>query len=191
VTPASAIILRGCALATAYVDDEWVSDLLGLLVLRGAAGHPQRFVTQALCAPLASGALDTLGARHRVGDASATAQLYLLAEELTRRDVLKRVHATLDVAPEQAAQRDAVLAADKRRTQARRADPRPRTHRADLTRLVRAEIAPTLREAGFDGGRALTFLRTAPDHQAAVLIGVQRGQATVLLGVCYGPFAAD
>lgn len=191
VTPANAVILRGCALATAYVDDGWVPDLLGLLVLRGAASHPQRFVTLALCAPLASGAVDSLGLRHQAGEAAATTQLRLLADEVTRRDVLKRVHAALDVAPEQAAQRDAALAADKRRARARQADPRPRTHRADLTRLVRAEIAPALRDAGFDGVRGLTFLRNARDHQACVLIGVQRGQATVLLGVRYGAFAAD
>ena len=65
VSPGNAVLLRGAALATVYVDDaDRMAPLLGHLVLRGASRHPQPFATSAQCAPLASGALEALATRH-------------------------------------------------------------------------------------------------------------------------------
>ena len=195
VTPGNAVLLRGAALATAYVDDpvlvERFVPLLGLLVLRGAARHPQRFVTVAQCAPLASGALEALVSRHATGDRRATEQLRLLGEDLTRRDLLKRLHAALGTDPVAARQQNARVAEEKRRVQARKGNPLPKRQRADLARLVRAEVAPTLREAGFAVPRGMTFLRTQEGHQDAVVIGVNDGLAEVRVGLRRGPFPAS
>ncbi|GAA2122281.1 hypothetical protein [Nocardioides bigeumensis] len=195
VTPGNAVLLRGAALATAYVDDPELVDslipLLGLLVLRGAAQHPERFVTLAQCAPLASGALEALISRHATGDPRATEQLRLLSEELTRRDLLKRVHAALGTDPVAAGEQDVRVAEEKRRVQARQANPLPRRQRADLVRLVRAEVAPALREAGFENVRGMTFVRTLDRHQDAVVIGVDDGLADVRVGLRRGPFPQE
>ena len=189
VSPGNAVLLRGAALATVYVDDpDRMAPLLGHLVLRGASRHPQPFVTVAQCAPLASGALEALVIRHEGGEAAATDQLRLLAEDLTRRDLLKRVHAALGTDPEVVRALDAAVAEAKRRETARKANPLPKRQRADLTRLVRAEVAPLLRTAGFDAARGMSFCRTLPDHQALVTIGLNGGPAEVLVGLRRGAF---
>jgi hypothetical protein len=194
VTPGNAVLLRGAALATTYVDGpaeivDTLVALLGHLVLRGASRHPQRFITLAQCAPLASGALEALVVRHERGEAEATAQLRLLADELTRKDLLKRVHAALQIDPAAAKEREFAVNSEKRRAVARAANPLPKRQRADLVRLVRAEVAPTLREAGFAGGRGMTFVRTQERHQDAVVVGVNEGLAQVWVGLRRGEFA--
>ena len=105
VSPGNAVLLRGCALASRYVDAEWMAGVLGRAALRGAASHPERWVTTALCAPLAGAAIDTLGVRRDHGDRGAREQLELLGGEITRRDLLKRVTDALAAVPGDAAAR--------------------------------------------------------------------------------------
>lgn len=99
VSPGNAVLLRGCALAARFVDGDHVAGLLGLVALRGGMSHPEQWVTTALCAPAAGAAIDTLGVRRDSGDREAGRQLGLLSNEITRRDLLKRVHAALAAAP--------------------------------------------------------------------------------------------
>ena len=99
VSPGNAVLLRGCALAARFVVGDHVAGLLGLVALRGGRSHPEPWVTTALCAPAAGAAIDTLGVRRDSGDQEAGTQLGLLGGEITRRDLLKRVHAALAVAP--------------------------------------------------------------------------------------------
>ena len=99
VSPGNAVLLRGCALAARFVDGHDVAGLLGLVALRGGLSHPEQWVTTALCAPAAGAAVDTLGVRRDAGDAEADRQLGLLRDEITRRDLLKRIHAALGEDP--------------------------------------------------------------------------------------------
>ena len=78
VSPGNAVLLRGCALAVRFVEADHVAGL---------------------CAPAAGAAIDTLGVRRDSGDEEARRQLGLLSHEITRRDLLKRVHAALAGAP--------------------------------------------------------------------------------------------
>ncbi|MGH3507865.1 MAG: hypothetical protein ACRDO2_11745 [Nocardioidaceae bacterium] len=95
VSRSNAVLLRGAAVSTQYVDEPWVAPLLGAVALRGAARHPEQYVTEALCAKATSGAIEALAARMAAGEAESERQLRLLVTEITRGDIRKRITAVL------------------------------------------------------------------------------------------------
>lgn len=87
-------IVRAAVWATGVLPDEsWPADLLGVLARRGAAHNGAPGFPEALALKVASAAVDTLAAR---GGEEDQRVLRELAEDLQRRDLLKKVTAALD-----------------------------------------------------------------------------------------------
>lgn len=185
VSRANAVVVRGAALASRYVDAAWVTPLLGQVVLRGAASHPQRFVTVALCAKAAAGAVDALEARSRAGEAAAREQLEQLFGELTRRELLKRVAAALGTPEDELRRRAREVGRAKDQVQAAQASRAPRRAQSALGRVTRTQVRPALLAAGFTAGPGQSFWRRGATSVVGVRLGVADTAAVVTLAVWF------
>jgi hypothetical protein len=138
-------LVRAAVLATRLLPtEEWVPEVLGVLARRGAAAGG---TTESLCLSVASAAVDTLVVRGAPADRAVLEQLL---EDLSRRDLVKRIGAALGQVAE-AAERDARLRREKAAAVRRKADPEPRRTRAEVDALLRRHLFPTLRRLGFRG----------------------------------------
>lgn len=171
-------IVRATVLATQRLADEpWVPGVLGVLARRGAATSGLPGMTAALALKVAGAAVDSLAARGAPADRAVLEQLL---EDLTRRDLVRRVGAALG-RDEEAARRDEELRREKAAAVRRKADPAPRAARAAVDALIRRHLAPTLRAAGFTGaGR--TLRRPHDDRVDLVVLGSSEGHLFVTYG---------
>lgn len=195
-SPGNEDVVRAAVLAARHVDlaqGHWAPRLLGFLARRGAATPPGS--TQALALKVAGAAVDTLAARGGAADREVLAELF---EDLTRRDLVRRVGAALATATGQEStpgdvpviDLGAVQARDEelRRAKAaevrRRADPGPRRAREEVDRLLRTHVVPALRAAGFTGsGR--TWRRRHPDRVDLVHLGSAGEDVALTYGVWF------
>ena len=182
VAPANEAFVRGAAWATADVDEPWVVGLLGRLALRGAAASPHPKVTTALCHPAASAAIEALAS---IGTPDAHAELRTLLGEMRRRDLLKRVAAVLGEPLEATLARDERVRREKRRLVHATADPEPKERRRAASQFVRNELAPMLRDAGFDDSAGRTFWRRLGDRVEMLHGRAHTGGLTLELGIWF------
>lgn len=182
VAPANEPFVRGAAWTAADVDEPWVVGLLGRLALRGAAPSPHPKVTTALCHAVASGAIEALAT---IGSASAHAELRMLLGEMRRRDLLKRVATVLGEPLEATLARDDRVRREKRRLVHATADPEPKQRRRAAAAFVRRELAPTLRDAGFDDSAGRTFWRRLDDRVEMLHAKAHAGGLTLELGIWF------
>ena len=174
--------VRGAAWATVDVDEPWVVGLLGRLALRGAAPSPHPKVTTALCHAVASGAIEALA---ELDTPAAHAELRSLLGEMRRRDLLKRVASVLGEPLETTLARDERVRREKRRLAHVTADPEPKERRRAATQFARNELAPTLRDAGFDDAAGRTFWRHLDDRVERLHAKAHRGGLTLELGIWF------
>lgn len=148
-------VVRAAVIAARWLtEEEAPSRLLGDLARRAAATRPPG--TESFALRVASAAIDTLADR---GDEADRAELERLLEDLTRRDLVKKIGAMLGAdAAARARDRDAVIATEKARIVRAKADPIPKLLRADVDRELRENVDGTLRELGFRK-RGRTWLR--------------------------------
>lgn len=139
-------VVRAAALTARWLTEQEVpASLLGVLARRGAATRPPG--TESLALRVASACIDSLAARG--GDADR-AELGRLLEDLTRRDLVKKIGAALGAeATAVARDRDAVIAKEKARIVRAKADPLARLLRADVDRELRESLDETMRALGF------------------------------------------
>ena len=171
-------LVRAAVLATRVLGDEgWVPGVLGVLARRGAATSGAPAMTEALALKVASAAVDSLAARGTPADHEVLEQLL---EDLSRRDLVRRVGAALG-RDEEAARRDEELRRVKAAAVRRKADPGPRQARAAVDALLRAHVTPVLRERGFTGtGR--TLRRFHGDRVDLVSLGSSENHLSVTYG---------
>jgi hypothetical protein len=161
-------VVRAAVFATRELPDEdWVPELLGILARRGAATSGVPGMTGALALSVASAAVDTLAARAAPADVAILGELF---EDLTRRDLVKRVAKHLELDEEVAIRRDRELRRTKAAAVSRKADPAPRQARAAMDVLIRRHFAPILKQRGFNA-RGRTFRRVCPDRVDVIAIG--------------------
>lgn len=160
-------------------DEEWVPGLLGVLARRGAATSGVPGMTGALALSVAGAAVETLAARSTPED---LAVLHELFEDLTRRDLVKRVAKHLGLDEEVAIRRDRELRRAKAAAVSRKADPAPREARAAMDVLIRRHFAPLLKHHGFNA-RGRTYRRVCPDRVDVIAIG---STGLDRFGVSYG-----
>jgi len=182
VAPPNEPFVRGAAWATVDVHEPWVVGLLGRLALRGAAPSPHPKVTTALCHAAASGAIEALA---EIGTPAAHAELRTLLGEMRRRDLLKRVAAVLGEPLEATLARDDRVRREKRRLVQVTADPEPKERQRAAAQFARNELAPTLREAGFDDASGRTFWRHLDDRVERLHAKAHRGGLTLELGIWF------
>ncbi|MEV4738037.1 MULTISPECIES: DUF4304 domain-containing protein [unclassified Microbacterium] len=139
-------VVRAAALTARWLtEEEMPAALLGVLVRRGAATRPPG--TESLALRVASAGIDSLVARD--GDADR-AELKLLLEDITRRDLVKKIGAALGAEGVAVARdRDALIAKEKARVVRAKSDPLPRLLRADVDRELREHLDDTMRALGF------------------------------------------
>lgn len=171
-------VVRAAVIATRCLPaDRWVPGLLGVLARRGAATSGRPGMTASLALKVASAAIDTLAVRGTAGDREVLAELL---EDLSRRDLVRRVGDALGQ-QSQAAARGETLRREKAAAVRRKADPAPRRARAEVDVLLRRHVAPELRRLGFRGtGR--TWRRFHDDRVDVVSVGSSAG----LLRLSYG-----
>jgi hypothetical protein len=182
LTPANEVLARGATWATADVHARWVVPLLGQLALRCAAPSPHPAVTTALSHAVASGAVEALAL---VGTDEARTELRVLLGEIRRRDLLKRVAALVEEAPEDTAARDERIRREKRRDVQRKASLEPKERQRLASAYVRRELAPVLRAAGFDDSASRTFWRALEDRVERVHCKAHAGGLTLELGIWF------
>jgi hypothetical protein len=182
VAPPNEPFVRGAAWATADVDEPWVVALLGRLALRGAAPSPHPKVTTALCHAVASGAIEALA---QIGTPAAHAELRTLLGEMRRRDLLKRVATVLGEPLEVTLARDERVRREKRRLVHATADPEPKERQRVAGQFVRSELAPMLRDAGFDDSAGRTFWRRLDDRVERLHAKAHKGGLTLELGIWF------
>ncbi|MFJ4174661.1 DUF4304 domain-containing protein [Microbacterium sp. NPDC089696] len=172
-------VVRAAALTARWLTEEEVpAALLGVLVRRGAATRPPG--TESLALRVASASIDSLVARG--GDADR-AELGRLLEDLTRRDLVKKIGAALGAEGAAVARdRDALIAKEKARVVRAKSDPVPRLLRADVDRELREHLDETLRGLGFrKDGR--TWRRDRGDRVDVVNFGSSGPWIAVRYGV--------
>jgi hypothetical protein len=169
-------LVRAAVLATEELREEpWVPEVLGILARRGAAVSGVPGMPLALALKVAGAAVDTLAARGTRADREVLEQLL---EDLTRRDLVRRVGAHLG-REDEADRREEQLRRTKAAAVRRKADPAPRQARAALDVLVRRHLAPALRQHGFTGsGRTLRRLQTDRVDAVAIRSGGPRFRVT-------------
>ena len=174
LAPANEDLVRAAVLATTVLpDSDWVPATLGALAARGAATSKGN----ALCLKVASAAVEALASRGQRADRVVLAQLF---DDLSRRDLVKRIGAILGE-DEQAAARDAQLRYDKAAAVRRKADPAPRRARAALDVLIRRHLGALLRAHGFcASGR--TWRRMHSDRVDVIAIGSGESRLQVSYG---------
>ena len=134
-------------------------------------------MTASLALKVAGAAVDTLAAR---GGAADRAVLEQLLEDLSRRDLVRRVGAALG-RDEEAARRDEELRKVKAAAVRRNADPAPREARAAVDALLRTHVTPVLRQHGFAGG-GRTLRRFHDDRVDVVALGSSEDRLSVTYG---------
>jgi len=156
----------------------WVPVVLGVLARRGSATSGQPGMTAALALKVATSAVDTLAARNTAADRQVLEELL---EDLSRRDLVKRVGAALGREAE-ADTRIESLRREKAATVRRKADPAPRQLRARVDALLRFHLGPELRRLGFRGsGR--TWRRFHDDRVDVVALGSHDDELHLSYGV--------
>ena len=160
-------LVRAAVLATrSLTDAPWVPVCLGVLARRGAATSGRPGMTASLALKVAGAAVDTLAARGTPADRVVLGELL---EDLSRRDLVKRVGAALG-REGRAGERDATLRKDKASAVRRKADPSPRRARAAVDVLLRRHLGPELRRLGFTGGPR-SWRRLHPDRVDVIALG--------------------
>ncbi|WP_442544517.1 DUF4304 domain-containing protein [Arthrobacter sp. KN11-1C] len=147
--------------------EEWVPELLGILARRGAATSGGQAMTGALALSVASASVDSLAGRASPADKMVLAELF---EDLSRRDLVRRIGKYLGLDEDVIAQRDQAIRRAKAAAVRQKADPAPREARAAMDVLVRIHFAPLLKQHGFKA-RGRTFRRISPDRVDVVAIG--------------------
>lgn len=177
--PGNDDLVRATVLATrGLLAAAWVPPVLGVLARRGAASSLVPGMTAALALKVAGAAVDTLAARGTAGDRVVLEELF---EDLSRRDLVRKVGAALGRETE-AATRDAEIRRTKAAAVRAKSDPAPRQARASADVLLRRHVAPVLRSLGFEGsGR--TWRRFHADRVDLVSIGSSGGEVSVRYGV--------
>ena len=123
-------VVRALVYATGLLPREpWVPGVLGVLARRGAA-PPECGIAASLSLKVASAAVDSLIARGTPADRAVLEQLL---EDLSRRDLVKRIGTALGRGAE-VADRDAALRRTKAAAVRRKANPVPRQERAAADR---------------------------------------------------------
>lgn len=139
-------VVRAAVIATRFLPTQrWVPGVLGVLARRGAATSGRPGMTASLALKVASAAVDTLAVRQTAQDRRV---LEDLLEDLSRRDLVKRVGEALGQSA-RAAERDEALRREKAAAVRRKSDPAPRRDRAAVDVLLRRHLGPTLRRFGF------------------------------------------
>jgi hypothetical protein len=161
LAPDNEVFVKGAAWAAAEVDEPWVVPLLGRLALRGGAASPHPKVTIPLSLPVARGAIEALAAN---GTPAAREELSTLLSELRRRDLLKRIAAIVGERASVTAARDQRIRSEKRRAIRRSEDPASQARQRRATSLVRRDLAPLLRDAGFGTVAGRAFRRDLDDR---------------------------
>ena len=180
-------LVRAAVLASRLIDEPWVPGVLGVLARRGAATSGAPGMTEALALKVASAAVATLAARGTPGDRDVLEQLL---EDLSRRDLVRRVGAALG-RDEEAARRDHELRRVKAAAVRSKADPAPRQTRAAVDALLRSHVTPVLRARGFTGsGR--TLRRCHDDRVDLISLGSSEDHLSVTYGTWFdGAHPAD
>jgi hypothetical protein len=182
LAPDNEVFVKGAAWATAGVDEPWVVPLLGRLVLRAGAPSPHPTVTTPLSLSVASGAVEALAA---IGTPAAADELVTLLGEVRRRDLLRRIAAIVGEPAAETAARDERIRREKRRAIQRTEDPEPRARQRHATALVRRELVPRLREAGFGEPVGRAFWRALDDRVETVRCGAHAAGLTLEAGVWF------
>lgn len=171
-------LVRAAVLAVAELpEEEWAADQLGILARRGAATSGGSGMTGALALKVASAAVDALAIRDTSRDRAVLEELF---EDLTRRDLVKRVGTYLGKGAKTAV-RDEQLRRTKAADVRRKADPEPQELRRKLSALGRQHFAPLLRKHGFVGsGRNLR--RYHNDRVDVVTLGSWNGTFSIEYG---------
>ncbi|WP_110182859.1 DUF4304 domain-containing protein [Nocardioides solisilvae] len=186
LAPGNEDVVRAAVLATRTLPDEeeWVPRVLGFLARRGAAPSGPG-ATTALALKVAGAAVDTLVVRGGAGEVAVLTELF---QDLTRRDLVRKVGAALaarreaEVTPAAVGCRDDELRRSKAAQVRRRADPAPARARAAVDALLRSHLLPTLRAAGFEGG-GRTWRRPHDDRVDLVHLGSSRDALSLVYGV--------
>lgn len=182
LAPDNEPLARGATWAAADVDGDWVVPLLGRLALRCAAASPHPTVTTALAHVIASGAIESLAT---IGTPASYDELRMLLGEIRRRDLLKRIAAIVGESPEITGGRDERIRGEKQRVVQRKADPEPKERQRAASAHVRRDLAPRLRESGFDDSAGRTFWRPLADRVEVVHCKAHRGGLTLELGIWF------
>lgn len=145
-TPSNEDLVRAAVIAARSLGVNGVpSDLLGALVRQGAETRPPS--TDSLALRVASAAVDTLAQR---GADSDLAELERLLDDISRRDLLKRIGAALGPeAVARAEKRDADLKKEKAAAVRAKASPIPKLLRGEVDRMLEEHVNGTMRELGF------------------------------------------
>jgi hypothetical protein len=182
LAPGNETLLKGAVWSLRNVPDDWVVPLFGRLALRGAAPSPDDGVPTPLSATVANASVDSLIARETD---EARDELRRLLSELRRRDLLKRIAASLGESHDATTARDDAVRREKQRAVRAKADPRPQLEQRSLSTRVRTELAPRLRDLGFTAKKGRTFWRHQPDRVEVVHVASRRGEASVRAGVWF------
>lgn len=144
--PSNEDLVRAAVIAGRTIDAiEVPSEVLGALVRQGAETRPPS--TESLALRVASAAVDTLAQR---GADSDLAELERLLDDISRRDLLKRIGAALGPeAVARADQRDADLKKQKAAAVRAKASPIPKLLRGEVDRMLEERVNATMRELGF------------------------------------------
>ncbi|WP_136057215.1 hypothetical protein [Microbacterium sp. K24] len=146
LAPSNDDLVRAAVIAARWLrTDEVSAELLGALARRGAATRPPS--TDSLAHRVSTAAIDTLAFRATSSD---TAELGRLLEDLSRRDLVKKIGAALG--PDGAARaaiRDAEIKRDKAIAVRRKGIETRSVVDAEVDRLLEAHVNDTLRELGF------------------------------------------
>lgn len=144
--PSNEDLVRAAVIAGRAIDAiEVPSEVLGALVRQGAETRPPS--TESLALRVASAAVDTLAQR---GADSDLAELERLLDDISRRDLLKRIGAALGPeAVARADQRDADLKKQKAAAVRAKASPIPKLLRGEVDRMLEERVNATMRELGF------------------------------------------
>lgn len=182
LAPGNELLARGATWATADVDAKWVVPLLGRLALRCAAPSPHPTVTTALAHAVASGAVEALAA---IGTPAAHDELRMLLGEIRRRDMLKRIATIVGEPTDQTRGRDDRIRLQKQSAVQRKADPEPKERQRAASAYVRRDLAPRLRESGFEDSSGRTFWRALDDRVEVLQCKAHRGGLTLELGIWF------
>ncbi|SEE29787.1 hypothetical protein SAMN04489740_1072 [Arthrobacter alpinus] len=148
-------------------DEQWMSKVLGVIARRAAASSGVPGMTGALSLGVATAAVESLAVRNGAGD---TVVLRELLEDLSRRDLIRRVGKHLGLAEEEISRRDNTVRLAKATAVRRRADPANREARSSLDALIRRYLAPILKQHGFTG-QGRTFRREFTDRVDVIALG--------------------
>jgi hypothetical protein len=182
LAPGNELLARGATWATADVHEEWVVPLVGRLALRCAAPSPHPTVTTALAHGVASASVEALAA---MGTTAADEELRVLLVEIRRRDLLKRIAAIVGERPEETSARDERIRLDKQRAVQRKAAHEPKERQRAASADVRKDLAPALREEGFDDSAGRTFWRTLEDRVEVLHGKASSGGLSLELGIWF------